>query len=160
MGSVKNNEVMLNWVTAKEDGFDHFEVEHAAVNLAFEKIGQLNGTGYSTDDEHAYTITDRNPINGINYYRLKSVDQDGSFEYSAIVSVVVEVSKSISVYPNPSNGDFVNVSSTFEVSENTVVTIYSQEGVILDNVHITEREARINFTNHLAAGVYILKYTS
>ncbi|HMV91315.1 MAG TPA: T9SS type A sorting domain-containing protein, partial [Cyclobacteriaceae bacterium] len=159
-GTLDNNIVSLNWVTGKEEGFDHFEVERASADLVFGKIAEVNGMGYNTDDQHAYTLTDVNAVNGTNYYRLKSVDVDGSFEYSPIVSVAVEVSKTISVYPNPSNGDFVNVVSSFEMSDNTTVTIFSEGGVLLQKTQITEREARIDFTHHLASGVYILKYTS
>lgn len=159
-GTLDNNVVSLNWVTGKEEGFDHFEIERASADLVFEKIAEVAGMGFNTDDEHAYALTDEHAQNGTNYYRLKSVDLDGSFEYSSIVSVVVEVEKAISVYPNPSNGDFVNVSSTFEVSDNTTVMIFNEGGVLLQKTQITEREVRIDFARRLSSGVYILKYTS
>jgi hypothetical protein len=159
-GSLEKASVSLLWTTASEEGFDHFEIERAAADLVFEKIANVNGTGYNTADEHTYSLTDTKPVIGTNYYRLKSVDLDGSYEYSSIVSVVVEASKSISVYPNPSNGDFVNVSSTFELSENTEIMIFNQEGVMLQRMYITERETRVDFTNRLVSGVYILKYVS
>jgi hypothetical protein len=159
-GTTENSVVSLRWVTAKEEGFDHFEIERASGDLVFEKIAQVNGTGYNTDDEHAYSITGATALIGTNYYRLKSVDLDGSFEYSSIVSMVVEASESITVYPNPSNGEFVNVSANFELDENTQVTIFNQEGVMLQRTKITECEARIDFTHHLSSGVYILTYSS
>jgi hypothetical protein len=159
-GSLENAAVSLVWITASEEGFDHFEIERATEELIFEKIGQLNGAGYNTDDEHQYSLTDTKPVIGVNYYRLKSVDLDGSYEYSAIISAEVESSKSIAVYPNPSNGDFVNVSANFGLSENTEVIIFNQEGVLLQRTPITERESRIDFTRHLTSGVYILTYAS
>lgn len=159
-GSLENSAVTLNWATAQEEGFDHFELERASEDLKFETIGQLKGTEYDTNDEHIYSLTDNRPMIGMNYYRLKSVDLDDAFEYSVIVSIVVETSKTISVYPNPSNGDFVNVSANFDISENAAVMIFNQEGALLQQTQLTEREARINFTNHLTSGVYILKYVS
>lgn len=159
-GSFENSAVSLIWITASEEGFSHFEIERAAEDLIFSTIGQLNGTGYNTNDEHHYSLTDAKAEVGINYYRLKSVNLDGSYEYSPIVSVKAEVSKSIAVYPNPSNGDFVNICANFELSDNTNVMIFNQEGVMLQRTQITERESRIDFTRHLTSGVYILKYTS
>lgn len=159
-GSVKNEIVSLYWRTAKEEGFSHFEVEQASSDLAFEKIEHVNGKGFNTDDEHAYSVTDANASNGINYYRLKSVDLDGSYEYSAVVSVSIEAAKSISVYPNPSNGDFVNVSANFDLSDDAQVTIYNQDGVALQKTQVTQRDSRVDFTRHLNSGVYILTYTS
>jgi Secretion system C-terminal sorting domain len=159
-GLVENNQVSLHWVTASEEGFDHFEIERASDDLVFEKIAQVLGAGYNTDDEHPYSLTDSNPVIGKNYYRLKSVDLDGSFEYSSVVVGTIEVSKSIFVYPNPSNGDFVTVSANFELNENTRVTIFTYEGVIVQQNQLSERESRIDFVNHLSSGMYILKYTS
>ncbi|HHH50298.1 MAG TPA: T9SS type A sorting domain-containing protein, partial [Saprospiraceae bacterium] len=40
------------------------------------------------------------PNTGTNYYRLKQMDFDGSFEYSNIVSVTIENDKGISIQPN------------------------------------------------------------
>jgi Secretion system C-terminal sorting domain len=160
IGSVENNQVVLHWVTASEEGFDHFEIERASHDLVFKKIAQVNGAGYNTEDEHPYSITDSNPVIGGNYYRLKSVDLDGSYEYSGVVVGTLESSKSVSVYPNPSTGDFVNVASNFELTENTQITIFTYEGIMVQQNQLTERDSRIDFVNHLASGVYILKYTS
>lgn len=159
-GSVDHTIVSLNWVTGKEEGFDHFEIERASGDLIFSMIGSVKGMGYNTDDEHAYSLEDSNAAAGINYYRLKSVDLDGSFEYSNIVAVTVESSKTISVYPNPSNGDFVNVSTSMNISDNTWVTIFNESGVALQRTQITDRDTHVDFTHHLTSGVYILKYTS
>jgi len=47
-----------------------------------------------------------------NYYRLKMVDRDGSFDYSRIISIANSAEQAVvgSFYPNPSNGKvFVDV---------------------------------------------------
>lgn len=160
VGSFNRNQVELNWVTAQEEGFSHFEVERASSDFKFNQIGSVNGAGSNTDDEQVYSLTDANAIQGVNYYRLKSVDTDGTFEYSSVVAVNVETTKSINVFPNPSNGYFVNVSANFALGENTQVTIYSNEGMLIQKTSVTERETKVDFNNHLASGVYILKYTS
>jgi hypothetical protein len=159
-GAFNHNQVSLNWITAQEKGFSHFEIERASQNLKFEQVGTVNGAGSNTEDENAYSFTDGNAIPGVNYYRLKSMDIDGSFEYSGVVTVIVEAEKSISVFPNPSNGLFVNVSSNFELGENTLVTVFTNEGTLILKAPVTEREARVDFSSKLASGVYILKYTS
>lgn len=159
-GTSGNNVAILAWTTASEENFDHFEVERASSSLIFEKIADVNGAGYNTNDEHPYSLTDANAATGANYYRLKSVDIDGTFEYSSIVLVTVSSTNVISVYPNPSNGQYVNVSSQFELGTDTWVTLFNEGGVLLERAQITERESRVDFTRHLVPGVYILKYTS
>jgi Secretion system C-terminal sorting domain len=159
-GTLEQNSVSLTWITSEEQGFDHFEIERASADLVFEKIAQVSGAGYNTEDEQAYEFTDTKTQNGTRYYRLKSVDLDGTFEYSSIVSVTVAVSKAMSVYPNPSNGDFVNVSTNGELLEDTWVSIFNENGVLIQKTRVDENDMRVNFARHLSSGVYILKYTS
>ena len=56
-----------------------------------------------------YSELDRNPTQGISYYRLKLVDLDGSFITSDIRSVVYGTKSSNKLIPNPSNGMFVTL---------------------------------------------------
>lgn len=159
-GLLVNNMVSLSWITAKEEGFSHFEIERASADLIFEKIAQVNGTGYNTDDTHTYSLTDEKPMISINYYRLKSVDTDGTYEFSSVVSVAVETARSVSVFPNPSNGIFVNVSANFELGKITEVMVYNQDGVLIQKSKVTERETRIDFARNLTLGVYFITVTS
>jgi hypothetical protein len=59
---------------------------------------------------HYYFIDDL-PFSGINYYRLKQVDYDGTFEYSDIVSVELafNLDHTIEVFPNPTTSDNITV---------------------------------------------------
>ncbi|GGH55593.1 hypothetical protein GCM10007423_63290 [Dyadobacter endophyticus] len=48
-----------------------------------------------------YSYVDANPLTGQNFYRLKMVDLDGTFAYSAIRLVEIEVGSGLVPYPNP-----------------------------------------------------------
>jgi hypothetical protein len=95
------DETILQWQTAEEENFDHFELERSANSIDWSTIGTVNGRA----EQHAgtaYSFTDRRPVPGANYYRLKMMDKDGQFEYSSIV--VANFSsrhEGINVYPNP-----------------------------------------------------------
>ena len=61
----------------------------------------LRSTGDSIR-QTAYAFLDRQPANGMNYYRLKIIDKDGRFEYSRIMNIDLGFTAShLSVYPNP-----------------------------------------------------------
>lgn len=157
---LENNQVVLTWATSKEEDFSHFEVEQAAEDLQFKTIGRVDGAGYTTDDTQKYSFTHASPVNGVNYYRLKAVDIDGSYEYFRVESVVVASPKSVYVYANPSNGQFINIASNFNPGENAWVTVYRADGVLISQNNISGHDVRIDFARRLAAGVYLAKYVT
>ncbi|GAA4428639.1 hypothetical protein GCM10023188_13050 [Pontibacter saemangeumensis] len=82
----KGTAVSLKWLTASEDQNDYFLIERSADGLAFEEIGKADGKG-TTVLETEYAYTDEQPLAGTSYYRLKQVDEDGSFTFSKVVAV-------------------------------------------------------------------------
>ncbi len=99
---------LLLWETASEDNSDYFEVERSVDGRGFEAIGKVAAAGYSTAPL-AYQQYDYQPAKGTNYYRLRQVDLDGSFNYSEIIALEnKEQPATISLFPNPTRG-LVNV---------------------------------------------------
>ncbi len=87
----------LTWKTADERNVSHFEIERSTNVKHWEKIGsQKAGTeGYHFTDTKAFDKTNA------PYYRLKMVDNDGSFTYSPIRQVTTEKTNGLKIYPNP-----------------------------------------------------------
>jgi glucose/arabinose dehydrogenase len=82
-GYASNNYSQLNWQTAAEINVKHFEVEYSADGITFKNAGTVLAKNQSSS---AYTF--RHYIqNGITYYRLKMVNENGVTEYSNIIPV-------------------------------------------------------------------------
>ena len=118
---------VLNWTTDAELNNHHFEIESgvtdATGNLSFTKIGEVAGMGTTTVETH-YQFTDaKNNFSGIVYYRLKQVDENGEFTYSAIKSIefVAPPFTVSDFYPNPTGDNF-----SFEINSTTVTAITVQ----------------------------------
>ncbi len=77
---------MLIWSTATETNNDHFEIERSSDAINFKKIKEIPGSINSLETKK-YVYTDSNPESGINYYRLKQVDLDGTYKYAPIVDL-------------------------------------------------------------------------
>ena len=62
----------------------------------------VKGKG-TTNESTSYTMTDEDAYYGYNYYRLKQVDYDNSFEYFTSESVLISPTDrpNILIYPNP-----------------------------------------------------------
>lgn len=75
----------LSWTTASEINNDYFELEKADSSFEFKHLTKIAGNGNSTRPI-LYHYLDKNPYKGINYYKLKQYDYDGSITvYDPIV---------------------------------------------------------------------------
>ena len=79
-------EIILNWSTATELNNLGFEIQRSSEGNEFFTIGFVEGHG-TTTEQQTYSYIDKNLGNGKNFYRLKQVDYDGSYEYSDVVEV-------------------------------------------------------------------------
>ncbi|MCB0767120.1 MAG: T9SS type A sorting domain-containing protein [Flavobacteriales bacterium] len=102
-GEPLTRSVMLDWITASESNSSHFVVERSSNGYEFQGIGEVPAAGNS-GSLIEYAFEDPAPERGINYYRLKQVDLDGTTELSDIVPVRFDQSVSSSApYPNPTH---------------------------------------------------------
>lgn len=79
-------QVQLQWVTAQEKDAATFDVERSADGKIFTAVTTVRAAGNSTT-RREYSAQDAAPRAGLNYYRLKQIDTDGTFAYSAVVTV-------------------------------------------------------------------------
>ncbi len=95
----------LKWSTVSEQNSKHFEIQRSFNNRDFEGIGNVAAAGESSSIIQ-YHFNDEGFRTGSNYYRLKMVDLDGSFEYSNVIEIRIKGEQQISVMPNPTKGQF------------------------------------------------------
>ena len=96
------NRVDVEWTTGNEFNNDYFDIERSLDGQNFERIVRAKGAGTSSSG-HQYHAIDSFPASGLNYYRLKQVNFDGSFDYSEILTETMQLSVSVSLFPNPVN---------------------------------------------------------
>ncbi len=142
--------VFLNWKTESESNNELFIIEHSTNGKEFQPIGQIKGHG-TTQSAHTYSFEHTAPSVKINYYRLKQVDFDGTFTYSAIRAVNLNAPKLI--IKNTVVRDVLNI-ETDEITE-TTLSIFNTLGQVV----LTKKgrgTQQIN-TNALPIGTYIIK---
>ena len=153
-----NNIVDLHWRTASEINSDFYQIERSANGNEWKSIDKVKAAGNSNELLN-YHYQDKDPLNGISYYRLKNVDFDGSFEFSFVISAYVNnnSSNSILVYPNPTNGMITITQLNYNLNS---VSLYNQQGIeVTDLVQVTYSNgttAQIDITS-LNPGIYFIK---
>ena len=89
----------LYWVTDSEYNSSHFEIQRSKDGINFDLIGSI-----VADQNNPYMFVDETPSIGTNYYRLKMVDLDFTYDFSNTIAIDVEpLSNDFRVYPNPFN---------------------------------------------------------
>jgi hypothetical protein len=144
---VNNNEVLLKWITETEVDNYGFDVERADLlnppqggrRSGWSKIGFVEGHGNSNSPKE-YSFIDKYLLGGtIFQYRLKQLDNDGKFEYSGIVDVIIIPTEFALYqnYPNPFNPtttikyqipklSFVTI-TVYDVLGNEIETLVSEQ---------------------------------
>lgn len=91
--------VNLEWTTAEEVNTSHFEIHRSADARNWQVLpGQPPAVG---SGGHLYDATDADPLSGVNYYRLKMIDLDGSYAYSHIAAASHRSDLRLQIFPNP-----------------------------------------------------------
>ena len=150
-GTRRNTVNQLTWATDNEINTKEFAVERSNDGNTFSKIATINANGSGANN---YNYNDVYKFDGRVFYRLKMIDNDGSFTYSNIIFLTAENKQIITLYPNPSK-DY----TTLHVSNNllnTKATLTDISGKILQVITIAQAFTNINLAGY-ASGLYLIK---
>ncbi len=110
-GAAVETGIRLDWSTATEFQNDFFTLERSADAIAFSPLANIPGESFSTAVK-TYGYLDAHPLPGLNYYRLRQTDRDGS--ETALGTVAIRFGKPeplVRVYPNPAAGDRIYIAT-------------------------------------------------
>lgn len=151
------NHVLVSWTTTNELNNDYFTVEKSLDGLTWSAIGTVDGAG-STEVTLQYQLTDMDPVQGIQYYRLKQTDLDGASTWSNKVPVKFNSgsTRNIVVYPQPA-GDVLNVALTGNENGDAAVVVYNTMGQkVIEKYNLEGNSIRMDISS-LPAGLYTLE---
>jgi hypothetical protein len=160
-GSKQGSNHLLNWkVTCNSSPRATMILERSADSRNFSTINSVTADAARCNQPFDYT--DAQPLNGMNYYRLKMIDADGKITYSGIVALLNAVKgfDIISIAPNPVvHGNFkLNVTSA--QASTMAVTIFDMQGRLVNRQNIPVIAGFNSITmdvNNLAAGTYSIQ---
>jgi hypothetical protein len=132
--AAKNNDrSLLIWKTASEQNSHSFVVERSTNGSDYTAIATIAAAGNSQVALN-YSYSDLNPTNGKNYYRLKQVDIDGRFAYSAVRVL-----------------DFTTKDKLYWYAANKTIEVRLQNGKS-ENFHVTDMGGRVIKKGNLENG--------
>ena len=138
---------------------ERYEVERSANGQQFLKAGSVQAKGNNSIVLN-YGWFDANPLNGVNYYRIRSVEKTGQVSYSAVVKVNISTGRSeIIFYPNPVIGNVIRLQLNYLKPGNYTISLTNTMGqqvfkkLILHNGGSAFQTIPIN---NLPGGIYQL----
>ena len=150
---INPNQVLVSWTTTMEHLSDRFEIQRSSDQTGFVTFKTVRAVGESETTSY-YSVTDDQPENGMNYYRLKEIDKDNKFYYSPIASVKFEVPAGIEMYPNPAE-DYTNITSREPIIE---VNLFDAAGKLLQSLVSPGGKNSVHLkTESLVRGMYIVR---
>ena len=153
-GVAEKDKAKLTWKTASEVNVNMFQIEKLTTENNIETWVSI-GSIKPNNAPSTYVLFDNQPSVGINYYRLKTVDVDGSFKLSNIVSVKYDKDETaVFIYPNPSKNRIFLSNNTFNDVQK--VEILDMSGKVVMQSTIGQGRAGFDIQD-LTNGAYLLR---
>lgn len=158
--AIDNEFIKVSWATAMEVNNNGFVVERSTDAQNWSAMGWVDGNNNSTIQQY-YSYDDYQVSQGIvYYYRLKQVDNDGAYEYTGIVSAILNTGNQVltikDFMPNPA----INTTQLVVISpaeQEIALEVFDVIGrtVMSGNHHLAKGNNTIPFkVNEWAAGTY------
>jgi hypothetical protein len=150
----EGSKVNLTWKVEEQVRVDKYEVEYSTDGVNFKLLTSVNADAA----KNAYTTLHNTPVAGFNYYRIKIIENNSSYNYSDIRKVNFGKGSTVLVYPNPAKG-FINITLTGSMTNKAAtISVIGVGGKVVSqqNTTSTSQTEVINVAN-LANGTYIIR---
>lgn len=159
-----SNSNLLLWKTIGEFNTAFYEVERSSSSTTFKTIGKLAAKPGNNTIENTYQFEDVQPLSGVNYYRLRVLDNNSSVQYSPVVAIRSESNQiGFQVYPNPISNKTINLAIDANDAGNYQIAIYTFQGQLLQQEQraITANGSlqQVQLKAQTTPGMYLLKLT-
>ena len=151
---LNDNTAYIHWLVATPTlNANKFEVEYSSDGKDWTTAGTIDITSNTQSD---FSFEQYNIPSGDIYYRIKEIDDDGSYVYSRIILLNNNSDQTkYVVYPNPAS-NIIEVIAPYGVTGNCEIELYDAIGRKLMGTKMNTSSIEINAAN-FPNGTYILR---
>lgn len=158
-GRNNGNGNLLSWVVENEVNVSRYELQRSGNGRDFTTVSSTAATG-----SRNYSYSDNDLTLPVYFYRLKIIDSDDTYSYSAVIKLNGPVKNiSLAATPNPfGNVMKLTIDSPIKEPATLVLTDLSGKALVQKNVVLLQgiNTIEIEKVHSLAAGTYILNLVS
>ncbi|HAI75644.1 MAG TPA: hypothetical protein DCM08_05305, partial [Microscillaceae bacterium] len=156
-----NKEVQLRWTAGNQNPTEKFILERSFDASLFRTLGEVAAKPFDPNTNlQVYNFTDRQPQNGMNYYKVHQLTSNRQDKSSKIVSVNVENGEVFIIYPNPiEKGGLLSIASSAKPGEEVEVSLVDVSGkiVLQRATRATGEPLVVQLDKNLSDGVYVVR---
>lgn len=159
----KTTKVELKWATASEKNVSHFVVERSTDGKNYTDAGMVFAAG-NTNEQITYSFTDNNATTygNVLYYRVRSVDADGTLDYTAVrvIRAPKQTDNTVAIltYPNPVTNELrVTIPSNWQ-DKKVIYEVMNAAGIASHRIASANSSQTENINiSKLTPGIYMVK---
>ena len=160
---LQGKNIEVKWKVDNEANIKQYDVEKSIDGSQFSLLESKVPSG-NNGHSAIYVTADANPVEGYNYYRIKSIDNNGNVSYSNIVKAQVGTSKgNINIYPNPIVDGIIHLQLNNQAQGKYAVRLLNRIGQVIlakEIIHAGGNSTQqIKCNVNLAHGLYELEVT-
>ncbi|HMI77242.1 MAG TPA: PQQ-dependent sugar dehydrogenase [Ferruginibacter sp.] len=143
----------LKWKTTNEQNLSHYEIEFSSDGMNYIIAGRTNAMNSPVENNYSF----RHLLSSFTklFYRIKSIDKDGSNTYSNVIALDSKERTDIKVYPTLITGNHLNIISAKPVDQ---VSFFSADGKNVFQTKLNDLSGTISISiPRIPKGLYIVR---
>jgi hypothetical protein len=154
--TANGSDITLTWSTSQEFNNNNFEVQRSFDGSNWTVISVVMGAGNANTAAN-YKVVDHNMTAAAAYYRIRQVDLDGNYSFSAVKTISSQLNTTAKIYAADKN---VHVDLGNSAKSNVHITVYNSNGQALLQQTYANATGKISLSNiNVNTGIYIVQVT-
>lgn len=126
--------IKVIWNTSRTDGLLYNELQGSRDGVTFRSLGIVQPN--AATNSNSFSWLDKQPIAGINHYRVRTLSQDGTVRFSAIVTAEWNGTPGLSIFPNPTTNGTIRLQMSNQPAGDYKIALHGSDGRLLQQQQI------------------------
>jgi len=143
----------LKWKTTNEQNLSHYEIEFSSDGINYTSAGRVNAINTTVENNYSF----QHLLSSFTklFYRLKSMDKDGTYTHSNVIVLDSKQRTDVKVYPTLLTGNHLNITSVKPVEQ---VSFFSADGKNVFQTKLNNLSGTISISiPRIPKGLYIVQ---